>query len=165
MSLINFVTANQATNQGKGCVYNKHPQQDQPGPEQLRCNPGSLNRDDTEHHADESASSVSHEDACRGKIPEQKSSNRHRQQSRNPHLAFESIQPIKQASTQARRNRFNTGYTIDSVHEIVKIEHPDKIDRRQDASQPTKIHSPSKQGNRRQPPQTEQGPGGRTEMA
>ena len=84
VSLVDFVTAQQAAQQGERGIDHEHTEQDQPAPHQPWRDPGGLQRHDAQGNPQKAAAGVAHEYPRRREIPEQEARHRAGQQQRQP---------------------------------------------------------------------------------
>ncbi|MNM49627.1 hypothetical protein D3C81_606340 [compost metagenome] len=164
MGLINLVPAQQPTNEGKGGINDKDAQQNEPGPEEQWVRPCRIERHHRQYDAQKTTAGIAHEDFRRRKIPDKETQDGHRQYKRSNGEAAVARDPVNQASTDTGANRLDAGQTINTIHEVVEIEHPDQIERCDDITEPAETELMAEQIDRRHPPNPEQCPDGTTEM-
>src|SRR5690606_26269060 len=99
-------------------------QQNQPGPQQLRRYPSSLQCQPTQYHPQETTAGIAHKDTGRRKVPDQEPSYRRSQQQRRRSQHRNPDQRIQQSSTHTNGNGLHTGDPINTVHEVVQIQQP-----------------------------------------
>lgn len=170
MRLINLVSPQQPAQQGQGGINNEYPQQDEPTPEELRRDPCGLQGKATNDNPQETATSIPHEDPRRREIPEKEPRHRGCQQRRQPNalgclIGTYTTDHDKQGSANAHTHSLNAGNPIDTVHEIVEIEHPYQIERRSYVSNPPQIDHKAEKGQCRQTSKPVQQPASTGEMA
>ncbi|MCY1425836.1 hypothetical protein D9M71_416370 [compost metagenome] len=72
--------------------------------------------------------------------------------------------PVDQASTDTGTNRLDAGQAINTIHEVIEIEHPDQVEGADDISEPTETELEAEQVDRRHPANPDQCPDGTREM-